>query len=122
MASKQTEHYKLNQWAAEDRVMRTEFNADNAKIEAALEAQAAAIANCGNCKTMHQHSGAEWSRSATKMPYNTGWSYCVGRSKNWRIPMPPWKSPRTPCGMRHRNYNAVSPPALQPGPRNCFLF
>ena len=36
MASGQTENYGLNQWAAEDAVLREEFNGDNAKIEAAL--------------------------------------------------------------------------------------
>ena len=33
---KQTEHYQLNQWEANDKVQRTDFNADNAKIDAAL--------------------------------------------------------------------------------------
>ena len=46
----QTSKYGLSQWDAEDRILREDFNADNAKIEAALEAQAAAIANSGNCK------------------------------------------------------------------------
>lgn len=36
MASGQTQNYQLNQWAAEDRVIREEFNGDNAKIETAL--------------------------------------------------------------------------------------
>ena len=36
MASGQTANYGLNQWAAEDQVVRTEFNEDNAKIDAAL--------------------------------------------------------------------------------------
>ena len=31
-----TQHYQLNQWAADDQVLRTDFNADNAKIDAAL--------------------------------------------------------------------------------------
>ena len=31
-----TEHYQLNQWDATDQVKRTDFNEDNAKIEAAL--------------------------------------------------------------------------------------
>ena len=31
-----TTNYQLSQWEAEDRVLRTDFNADNAKIEAAL--------------------------------------------------------------------------------------
>jgi len=36
MASNQTSNYKLNQWAAEDRIIREEFNEDNSKVEAAL--------------------------------------------------------------------------------------
>ena len=38
MASGQTANYQLNQWEAEDKVLRTEFNADNAKLDAALAA------------------------------------------------------------------------------------
>ena len=38
MASGQTSNYGLNQWAAEDPVLRTDFNQDNAKLDAALEA------------------------------------------------------------------------------------
>jgi len=38
MASKQTEHYKLNQWELTDDVRMEDFNADNAKIDAALGA------------------------------------------------------------------------------------
>jgi len=36
MASKQTEHLKLYQWEADDEVLRADFNADNAKIDAAV--------------------------------------------------------------------------------------
>lgn len=36
MASGQTTNFGLNQWAAEDQVLREEFNQDNVKIEAAL--------------------------------------------------------------------------------------
>jgi len=36
MASNSTPTYALNQWLAEDAVLREEFNADNAKIEAAI--------------------------------------------------------------------------------------
>ena len=32
-----TEHYQLNQWDAADRVLREDFNSDNAKIDAAIE-------------------------------------------------------------------------------------
>ena len=38
MASNYTEHYDLCQWEATDAVQRVEFNADNAKIDAALKA------------------------------------------------------------------------------------
>lgn len=37
MASSQTSNYGLNQWAAEDRVLREEFNQDNAKLDNALQ-------------------------------------------------------------------------------------
>lgn len=37
MASGQTENYGLNQWAAEDAVLREEFNRDNAKLDMAIE-------------------------------------------------------------------------------------
>ena len=44
MASNYTEHYDLCQWEATDQVQRTEFNADNAKIDAALDALAGQVA------------------------------------------------------------------------------
>ena len=37
-----TQNYNLCQWAAEDRILRSDFNADNQKIDAALAA-------AGNC-------------------------------------------------------------------------
>ena len=43
MASNHTTNYQLNQWEATDQVRRTEFNEDNAKIDAALKANAEAI-------------------------------------------------------------------------------
>ena len=39
-----TTNYDLNQWDADDRVTREDFNADNAKIDAALAVVAAAAA------------------------------------------------------------------------------
>ena len=38
MASGQTQYYGLSQWEAADQVLRTEFNADNQKIDGALKA------------------------------------------------------------------------------------
>ena len=36
MASNHTEHFSLNQWLPDDQVKRTDFNEDNAKLDAAL--------------------------------------------------------------------------------------
>ena len=38
MARNQTEYCQLSQWDASDQVLRTEFNGDNSKIDAALAA------------------------------------------------------------------------------------
>lgn len=38
MPSKQTANYKLSQWSKDDRVLMDDFNADNAKIDAAIKA------------------------------------------------------------------------------------
>ena len=40
MSTNQTTNYELNQWLSIDQVVRTDFNADNAKIDAALAALA----------------------------------------------------------------------------------
>lgn len=37
---KQTANYGLNQWDEEDRILRTDFNGDNAKVDAAIKAEA----------------------------------------------------------------------------------
>ena len=64
MASNYTSNYGLCQWEATDQVLRTEFNEDNAKMDAVLdtleqavtqqgaelESQATAIAKLGNCQ------------------------------------------------------------------------
>ena len=57
MSTNHTTNYDLNQWEGTDKVLRTEFNEDNAKIDAALKANAdaiaanmAAMALKGNCK------------------------------------------------------------------------
>ena len=37
MATNQTTNYQLNQWEPTDAVQRVDFNADNAKLDAALK-------------------------------------------------------------------------------------
>ena len=57
MAANHTANYQLSQWEAADRIQREDFNADNAKIDAALKTNAdaaaalqTALASTGNCK------------------------------------------------------------------------
>ena len=50
MPSNHTPNYALNQWERDDRVLMEDFNADNAKIDAALAAHAAGLAGKGNCR------------------------------------------------------------------------
>ena len=56
----QTPNYALSQWDEQDRILREDFNANNAKVEQALAEQAdtlaqhtAALAKCGNCKIVY---------------------------------------------------------------------
>ena len=49
MPSNQTANYALSQWSRTDQVKMEDFNADNAKIDAALGALAAVSAKHGNC-------------------------------------------------------------------------
>jgi len=44
-----TQNYNLTQWSPEDRILRKDFNTDNAAIDTALADHAAAIAKRGNC-------------------------------------------------------------------------
>ena len=67
VATNHTTNYQLNQWEAADQVLRTDFNQDNQKIDAALKTNADAIAaetaaraalaetveGKGNCKLEH---------------------------------------------------------------------
>ena len=57
MPSNQTPNYQLSQWEKSDKVLMDDFNADNAKIDAAIKAQAdartalaAQVAKKGNCR------------------------------------------------------------------------
>ena len=52
----QTTNYQLSQWDEKDRILREDFNADNAKVEQALAEvaeQAAMVSKCGNCKIVY---------------------------------------------------------------------
>lgn len=60
MPSNFTENFNLSQWEPGDKVQRTDFNTDNAKIDAALKAEAdartaleAALDRKGNCRIVY---------------------------------------------------------------------
>ena len=55
MASNQTANYGLSQWEATDQVVRTDFNSDNLKIDAALHDMAQTYA-----ADMEELRGAQW--------------------------------------------------------------
>ena len=61
MASNYTSGYQLCQWEASDKVLRTDFNSDNAKIDAALAAHDGELAEqastlSGHTATLNQHA------------------------------------------------------------------
>ena len=57
MSSEKTEHYELNQWLATDQVLRTDFNADNAKIDAALNTLAGQVSGKADGEAFQALSG-----------------------------------------------------------------
>ena len=85
MASNHTTNYNLNQWEATDQVLRTEFNQDNAKIDAALKGLAdkdtaleamvsAATGAAGNCEMeffTYYGTGDYGSGNATQITFST---------------------------------------------------
>ena len=54
MPSNQTPNYQLSQWERDDKIQMEDFNADNAKIDAALKAQAA---TCASLQTLLNKNG-----------------------------------------------------------------
>ena len=53
MATNQTTNYQLNQWESTDAVQRVDFNADNAKVDAALETLSDQIVQKANQSTLN---------------------------------------------------------------------
>lgn len=54
MPSNQTPNYQLSQWERDDKIQMEDFNSDNAKIDAALKAQAA---TCASMQTLLNKKG-----------------------------------------------------------------
>ena len=83
MATNQTTNYQLNQWEPTDPVLRTDFNADNAKLDTALQNQAdslttltaavssntSALSGKGNCQVYStSYTGAGTSSCSVSLP------------------------------------------------------
>ena len=71
MATNHTEHYALNQWLAADQVQRTDFNADNAKIDAALSALESGKAAAASLSSAVDRISALETTRATKTELGT---------------------------------------------------
>ncbi len=75
MPTNQTENYQLSQWEKTDKVQMEDFNADNAKIDTALKAQADTLASVqsqltrkGNC-TVEVFTYAGTGSSTTRISF-----------------------------------------------------
>ena len=79
MTSGQTSNYGLNQWAEEDKVIRTEFNEDNAKIDAALPRIIAGnYTGTGTKSTIHYDIGGKPELLLLMTDNNQNAGYCLG--------------------------------------------
>ena len=65
MASNYTTNYNLCQWQTSDKVLRTEFNADNAKIDAAIAAVAAQVSGKASSSALSSLSATVSGQAAT---------------------------------------------------------
>lgn len=75
-----TTNYDLNQWDADDRVTRADFNADNAKIDAAL-----AAAGGSNCKIVmgsYTGNGGHGSSAPTSLSFSNRPLFVVLHAQN----------------------------------------
>ena len=54
MATNQTENYDLSQWLSTDQVLRTDFNADNAKLDAVLAGLADEVSSKADTEALLQ--------------------------------------------------------------------
>ena len=72
MPSNQTPNYNLNQWSKDDRVLMEDFNADNAKIDAALQTEAGIRAAAVDALTKSLNQKADHAAVAAKVSIITG--------------------------------------------------
>ena len=82
-----TPNYNLSQWDAEDKVLRTDFNADNAKIDAALSGLASGRADSPErCSSAPIRVGP-----ITPAPTASAWAVWRFQGRRW------WEAEKQPC-------------------------
>lgn len=86
MPSNYTTNYQLNQWEAGDKVERVDFNADNAKIDAAVKAVDQAREALGNTVAALQTTVARKQDAASAVKFVTG-SYTGDGAASRTIPL-----------------------------------
>ena len=75
MASNHTEHFSLNQWLPDDQVKRTDFNEDNAKLDAALNDLSGGLAEKADQTALDNPTRAPWiSQPRWAVPQSLLWS------------------------------------------------
>jgi hypothetical protein len=90
MPSNQTSNYQLSQWERSDKIQMEDFNADNAKIDAALKAEAdARTALAGTVSsqgsTLAGHTSALGKKGSCQL-YTTAYDGVGGTSKSLSFP------------------------------------
>ena len=95
MSSQKTEHYELNQWLATDQVLRTDFNADNAKLDAALNTLAGQVAGKADATGLDALSGtvaghtAQLAQKGNCQIYTTTYTGTGAVSRSFSFPQSP---------------------------------
>ena len=109
-----TRNYQLNQWAAGDKVQRVDFNADNAKIDAAIKAvdakadtRAAQTALDALAATVSGHTSALAGKGNCQIAAGTytgtgKYGSASPSSPSW------WRSRTGPAPLRRRRTPAIS--------------
>ena len=115
-----TRNYQLNQWAAGDKVQRVDFNADNAKIDAAIKAvdakadtRAAQTALDALAATVSGHTSALAGKGNCQIAagtYTGTGKYGSASPTSLTSPSSPswWRSRTGPAPLRRRRTPAIS--------------
>ena len=97
-----TTNYQLNQWAKSDRVLMDDFNADNAKIDAALKANADATPKLAFGSYKGTGTYGSKNKTAITFPFAPKWLMIYTKSgSNYAL----WNELLTSSMTTHINYD-----------------